>query len=825
LDKPTKSTDCSACQAEQLAETEALKRLNDASSRLWRTSSLRVGLVEMLIATVELLGADMGNVQIVDAASGKLRISAQKGFEAEFLDFFREVAADDGCACGRALRSGDRVIVEDVEQDPLFASCLHIVRNAGFRAVQSTPLIDRKGKALGMISTHFRSPHRPSELDLQRLDLYARQASDFIERCRAEEELRARAEEHEALLDALPAFIWFGDADYHVIRGNRAANEMTGVAAGVNVSQSAVATGQATYPHQLKQDGTEYRPEELPIQTAVATRRTVRNAYIDFRFPDGRRVETIGNATPLLDASGAVRGGVGAFIDVSERNRAEWALRESEEFNRTIIESSPDCVKVLDLDGRLLMINESGRRLLGIDDVSPLLGKDWRVLWPWTWGSDILMDVKAGRTCRFQESHPTFHGLPKWWDVIVTPVRGNDGAIVRILSIARDVTDRKQAEDALREADRRKDEFLAILAHELRNPLAPLSNAVHLLQKAQHDAANADDRTSVLLRMAENQVNHLVRLVDDLLEVSRITTGRIELKTGRTDLAAVVRQALETSQPLIAAGRHEVSVDLGEDALMVDADPVRLVQVFANLFNNAAKYTPPAGRILISMEGWDGAGVVRVRDTGVGIPSEMLSHIFELFTQLDRSRGRANGGIGVGLALSKQLVELHGGEIEALSAGVGKGSEFIVRLPLATNSSERHAPPTDPKSRSKPGLRRVLVVDDNPAVADSLVMLLESFNVSARATYSGADALRFVEEFDPDLAFIDIGMPEMDGYETARNIRKLPEGPGIVLAALSGWGRAEDRRRGADAGFDHHFVKPLDIAVLEGLLASLNKRR
>jgi len=433
-----KLAECQECQAERLAEVESLKRLNDASSRLWRTSSLRAGLEEMLTATIELLGADMGNVRVVDEASGKLRVAAQRGFEAKFLDFFREMGDEDASVCGCALRSYERVIVEDVEQDPLFGPCLHVLRSAGVRAVQSTPLIDRNGKALGMLSTHFRAPHRPSELELQRLDLYARQASDFIDRCRWEAELRQQAEEREALLDALPAFIWFGDAQSRVIRGNRAANEITGVPQGAIVSQSAVTPGQGVYLRQLKQDGTEYRPEELPIQTAITTQGPVHGAYIDFHFSDGRRVETIGNAAPLFDVSGGVRGSVGAFIDVSERNRAERALRESEEFNRTIIESSPDCMKVIDLEGRLLMINESGRRLLDIDDVAPLIGQNWRILWPRAptcEGKDALAEAKAGGICRFQEFHPTFKGTPKWWDVFVTPVRGSDGKIVRIRQI------------------------------------------------------------------------------------------------------------------------------------------------------------------------------------------------------------------------------------------------------------------------------------------------------------------------------------------------------------------------------------------------------
>jgi PAS domain S-box-containing protein len=597
---------------------------------------------------------------------------------------------------------------------------------------------------------------------------------------------------------------------------------MTRVSPGANVSQSVVAAGQATYLRQLKQDGAEYRPEELPIQTAITGRRPVHDAYIDFRFPDGRRVEAIGNAAPLFDANGAVRGGVAAFIDVTDRNQAERALRESEEFNRTIIDCSPDCVKVLDLDGRLLMINEAGRRLLEIDDAVSLYGRDWRTIWPrlaTNEAGDVLEQAKAGRTLHFEELHTTFKGTQKWWDVIMTPVRGSDGSVVRILSVPRDITDRKRAEDTLREADRRKDEFLATLAHELRNPLAAIANAVNVLKKSEDrgDSSSAAGRTPKLLTMTENQVGHLVRLVDDLLEVSRITSGKIELKKQSIDVAAVIRQARETSRTLIEAGRHHMSLMLPDEPLMVDGDPVRLAQIFTNLFSNAAKYTPAEGRIGVSMERTQDLCVVRITDTGVGIPADMLSRIFELFTQVDRTVGRSQGGIGLGLTLARRLVELHGGDIEARSEGAGRGSEFIVRLPLMATMPQREISRDAAISRKFP-LRRVLVVHDDSTVADSLALLLEAMGAVVKTVYSGVEALRAVPELKPHLAFIDIGMPGMDGYETARCIRKLADGKNLILAALSGWGRSEDRKRGAEAGLDRHYVKPIDVADIEEIL-------
>jgi PAS domain S-box-containing protein len=821
VDEIQKSTDCEQCEVDLFLEADALRRLNAASSRLWRTNCLRAGLEEILIATIELLGASLGNVQLLNQETGTLTVAAQRGFESGLLESFREVCVDDGSACGRALKLGQRVIIEDVELDPLFAPYRSIARQAGFRAVLSTPLMGRDGKVLGMSSAHFKDPHRPTQIDLECLNLYVIQASYFIERCRREEEFRQRAEEREALLDALPAFIWLGDAESGVINGNRAANQMlTGVQPTVSVSESVVGTGQPLYLRQLKQDGAEHQPEELPIQKVMASGRSVHDAYIDFRLPDGRRVEAIGNAAPLFDASGAVRGGVAAFVDVTQRNQAERALRETEEFNRTIIDCSPDCIKVLDLDGRLLMINEAGRQLLEIDDDTSLYGQDWRTIWPrfaTNEAGDVLAQAKAGRTLRFEELHTTLKGTQKWWDVIMTPVRGGDGDVVRILSVSRDITDRKQTEDALREADRRKDEFLATLAHELRNPLAAIANAVYLLKKSAEGGGSITAQTPKLLAMAENQVGHLVRLVDDLLEVSRITSGKIQLKKQPVDLAEVLRQSVDASHAMAGPLRHKISLALPDEPLMVDGDPVRLTQIFTNLLSNAEKYTPAEGHIVVSTQRTQNACSVRIKDTGAGIPADMLSRIFDLFIQADRTLPRSHGGIGLGLTLARRLCELHGGDIEAHSEGVGRGSEFIVRLPLITTLPQRKIL-TRSTSLQEFSLRRVLIVDDDSTVAESLAMVLKDLGVVVKTAASGADALNLLCQFRPELALVDIGMPEMDGYETARRIRRLPDGKNLVLAALSGWGRSEDRKRGVEAGFDRHFVKPIDLTELHELL-------
>ncbi len=379
-----------------------------------------------------------------------------------------------------------------------------------------------------------------------------------------------------------------------------------------------------------------------------------------------------------------------------------------------------------------------------------------------------------------------------------------------------DITALKKAEDALRAADRRKDEFLAMLAHELRNPLAPIRNALYVFKRSGADTLNTEN----LLSIMERQVDHLVRLVDDLLEVSRISHGKIELKKERCDLAGIIRHAVETSQPHIQAAGQRLTVELPSSPVTLDADPVRLAQVFANLLNNAAKYTKNGGSIWLKAERSGDEVIVSVRDNGMGISAEMLPRVFDLFTQSSRALGRAQGGLGIGLALARSLVHLHGGQIEARSEGPGRGSEFTVRLPLAAGASQDETIEGETTVASVPASHRVLVVDDDRDVGDSLVMLLQLMGTDVRVAYNGEAALAAVAEFKPHLALVDIGMPSMDGYETARRIRLIPEGKDLVLVALSGWGGDNDRRRAMEAGFDHHFVKPMEFDALESLLAS-----
>jgi signal transduction histidine kinase/ActR/RegA family two-component response regulator len=400
---------------------------------------------------------------------------------------------------------------------------------------------------------------------------------------------------------------------------------------------------------------------------------------------------------------------------------------------------------------------------------------------------------------------------------LISTVRTSLRARQRQYQIRAQLIEQEHARAELAEVARRKDEFLAMLAHELRNPLAPIRNALHLLGSDQ--SLDAASRAQVRAMM-ERQVNHMVRLVDDLVDMSRISRGTIELRRAPTPLAAVIRNAVDASAPLVTAGRHALTVDVDE-SLVVDADPVRIAQVFGNLLNNAAKYGEPGGHIQLVARRDEAEAVVSIVDDGIGIEPTMLPHVFELFTQERRAQHRAQDGLGIGLTLVRTLVEMHGGRVDASSAGRGCGAEFVVRLPLAAQSIDARgaADALQAAEPSDPNLR-ILIVDDNQDAANSLGMVLDMLNIDNRISYSGEEAITLVDAYAPDAVLLDIGMPGMDGYEVARKIRQAGNDD-VLLVAVTGWSQVEDRQKSCAAGFDHHLSKPVDLDGLQALLAKV----
>src|SRR3569832_119032 len=404
-------------------------------------------------------------------------------------------------------------------------------------------------------------------------------------------------------------------------------------------------------------------------------------------------------------------------------------------------------------------------------------------------------------------------GEYRWFLSRAVPVRDEAGNVIRWFGTNTDVTEARRAQEALRESDQRKDQFLAVLAHELRNPLAPLANALHILRIKRSDP----QLTQKLHEMMERQVGYMVRLVDDLMEVSRISRGKIELRKERLDLRAALQNAIETSRPLIDGARHRLHVEMPDQPIAVDADAVRLMQVFANLLNNAARYTPKGGDIRIQIRAAADHAQVVVSDSGKGIDASMLASIFELFVQGAARGNSSSAGLGVGLTLARELAQFHGGSIEAKSAGAGRGAEFIVRLPLAHTG--RDAGPPEPQGPERL-LYRILVVDDNRDAADSLAALLCGMGADAQTAYDGRSALEAVARLRPEVVLLDLGMAGMDGYETARRLREQAGTEGMSLIALTGWNQESDRMRTAAAGFDAHLSKP---AELDKLIATLHR--
>jgi signal transduction histidine kinase len=384
----------------------------------------------------------------------------------------------------------------------------------------------------------------------------------------------------------------------------------------------------------------------------------------------------------------------------------------------------------------------------------------------------------------------------------------------------------QRAEADLRDADRRKDEFLATLAHELRNPLAPIFNALQILRLDKAGSPELQWAKDVI----DRQIRQMTHLVDDLLDISRISRGKLELRREPVKLRDAIQGAVETSNPHIQEGRHQLTLDIPSEELILNGDLTRLSQILSNLLNNAAKYTEPGGKIALTADAKGSEVEIRVKDNGVGIPAEMIPQVFEMFAQIDRHLDRSKGGLGIGLRLVKSLVELHGGSIQAASGGAGRGSEFIVRLPLASESCPQEAE-SQFKSAAQPAESksshnlRVLIVDDNQDNAESLRRLLSMTGYDVRAVYDGVEGVRVVEEFCPDVLLLDIGMPTIDGHEVCRRIRSTPWGRNMTVVAQTGWGQEQDRRRTSEVGFDYHLVKPIDHTALRELLQKIGNER
>ncbi len=645
----------------------------------------------------------------------------------------------------------------------------------------------------------------------------------------ADAESRARLAELHALLEAAPIGIFLGrDPDCRNMVMNRAGARMLRIPDQVNPSKSGPDAPEL--PFRVFHEGRELTPEELPMQLAARQGIAVEGFEEELRFDDGEVRFLITYAAPLRDELGSVNGCVGTFADVTESRLVERRHRETLERLKLHIDNTPVASVEWDAETRILRWSPAAERIFGwaepevlgrsLDALGLIHEEDREAV-----GGIIeaLLHERAARnTLRNRNRRKDGSVVYCQWHNSV--LRDDAGKLVSVLSLAMDVTDREVLETSLRsqaerlaQADRRKDEFLSMLGHELRNPLTPIRNAVRLLGSRPGDARTAD----WAYRVIDRQTAHLERLVDDLLDVARIERGSIHLERRPLDLRAVVRETAEAIASMIDERGHRLELELPEAPVLLEGDATRLAQVLANLLNNAMKYTPNGGHIRVSLSEQDGMAVLQVSDNGRGIEPDNLPEIFDLFSQGNRTLSRSEGGLGLGLTLVKRLVEMHGGRVEALSEGPDRGSRFVVHIPLGqaavpAEEGPRKAPP--PAAEPSDRKRSVLVVDDNPDILDSLAMLIGLYGYEVASAGTGAAALDMVARHAPDVVLLDIGLPDIDGIEVARRLAALPDRRAMKVIAVSGYGERVTESHGDPGLFDAHLLKP---PALDNLLSVL----
>jgi PAS domain S-box-containing protein len=552
---------------------------------------------------------------------------------------------------------------------------------------------------------------------------------------------------------------------------------------------------------------------------------------------DGTECPIDDSAAPIRDEQGRVSGCVLIFRDVTaqrrqERERAAQLL--TARLLASIVESSDDAIVSKTLDGVIQSWNAAAERLFG-HTAGEAVGRHISLVIPPERISEedhIISRLRQGQRIEHLETERVrSDGQRVMVSLTISPIRDESGNVTGASTIVHDITERKRVEserqrlqDTLRklaadlsEADRRKDEFLATLAHELRNPLAPLANMLEVLKRAGHNAALVQRARETM----ERQLGQLIRLVDDLLDLNRITHNRLELRQSDVELSSVIHQAVEACRPFADSAGHDVHVTLPAEPIHLRADPARLAQVVGNLLNNSCKYTGPGGKIWVTAERVADQAVLTVKDTGIGIPPDKLETIFDMFTQAGRTPERAQGGLGIGLTLVKRLVHMHGGSIEVHSAGEGQGSEFVVRLPVIVPESKTPTMPAPTAAKGFSKGRRILVVDDNEDSAESLAMLLKMAGNETFTAHDGIGAIEAVEKHRPDIVLLDIGLPKLNGHDVCRQVRKQSWGKDVVFIALTGWGQEDDLRRSREAGFHGHLVKPVEYPELMEVLSAL----
>ncbi len=806
---------------------EDVTRMQQLSTRLLQAGDFSLLLHDILDAAIAITGAQMGNIQLVDG--DVLRIVAQRGFDKPFLEFFASVHGE--AACGAALQRGERVIVDDVVNSPIFAgtAALDVMAGAGARAVQSTPLVNRHGRVLGMFSTHYqRAPQQPGERALRLLDILARQAADLIEQKQSEEALRAKEADLELVIDQTPFMLTRCSRDLRYQFVSRTYAEMIG-------RPPADITGQAIVEIMGEEGFETIRPY---IETVLDGTRVEDEADVKLNAVGMRSLRVV--YTPDTDARGRVQGWIASILDISDRKQAE----EARTLLAGIVDSSADAIVSKNLNGTITSWNAGAERVFGYA-AAEAVGQSIGIIIPPERRHEeieILQRLSRGETIEhFETQRVTKDGRYVAISLTVSPVRNRHGVVIGASKIARDISDRVRAdeertrllasEQAARaqaeEANRAKDEFLATASHELRTPLNAILGWAAMLEQT----ASLDGRTSKGLQSISRNTRALAQLVDDLLDVSRMISGKMRLDLAPMDLGDIVDAAVETILPAASAKDIGIRVAVDPASRTMTGDATRLQQTVWNLLSNAVKFTPAGGKVEVRTRLDDGQIELTVTDSGIGIDATFLPYVFDRFRQADASSTRAQSGLGLGLAIVRHLVELHGGSVRAESDGRDAGTRFVVRLP------HRHAPLTARDARNPAGASatsaapdrpqfdglRILVVDDDRESCEMMLEALRRYGASVQCALSATEATAALREFRPDLVLSDIAMPGRDGYAVLSEVRQVETALGrrVPVAAVSAYAHAEDRQRAIAAGFDQYLAKPVDPAALASTVKAL----
>jgi PAS domain S-box-containing protein len=727
--------------------------------------------------------------------------------------FSRTAALDRNNILARALSESREVIVPDVSAEP--SSVLRDrLLSTGIKSFWIKPItLSNKAVWGACVLNHRVISLAPSDVEREHLDLLVRLVATVIERITYHEQLTSTSERLECAERAGKIGVFDWNPLSGAIVWTQQMEELFGLAAG---------TFQGTFAHWRNL----IHPAD--VQRVIDTLKGLvgrRGPWFktSYRFlrknGDCGWMEVQGAIT--YDSSGSPIRGVGVATDITERTLVEDRARRDQERLSLALEAGGLGFWDWHIPSGDVQFGGSWATMLGytLDEIQPTLGSWTRLVHP-----DDLPEANAALERHFRRESPIYeceHRLRKKdgsWTWVLDRGRvvewDESGKPVRAIGIHSDITEQRSAREALKTAATRKDEFLATLAHELRNPLAPIRTGLQIIRRdpSGEQAARARE-------MMERQLNHMVRLVDDLLDVSRITRGEMELRKEEIAIEDVLSLAVENSRPAIDSGGQVFHREILDKAVTVHGDPTRLAQIVSNLLINAAKYTPPGGEISLQAHAENDRVVIRVKDSGTGIPPDMLESVFKMFGQVNRTLDRAQGGLGIGLALARKIVEMHGGRVFAESPGVGQGSTFIVELPRASASTTVSDKPVVNKiSNVGNGVKRICVIDDNVDGAASLGMYLEMLGHDVKVFHSGPEALEVIKDTLPEVIFLDIGLPGMTGYEVAKTIRSLPHGNEPFVAAVTGWGTDDDRRKTAEAGCDAHLTKPIDLGEVERIL-------